>query len=87
MGREVREAIMKAQVWSDVERTYAESLSLGVRLMHDSFQVGPNQRRTVGPVQSATAGQRDLSRVGEARVNSTSDVPMSATERVRRHPY
>ena len=31
-------AIMKAQVWGDLERTYAESLSLGVRLMHDSFQ-------------------------------------------------
>ena len=31
-------AIMKAQVWGDLERTYAESLSLGVRLMHESFQ-------------------------------------------------
>jgi enoyl-CoA hydratase/carnithine racemase len=31
-------AIMKAQVWGDLERTYAESLSHGVRLMHDSFQ-------------------------------------------------
>jgi enoyl-CoA hydratase/carnithine racemase len=31
-------AIMKAQVWGDLERTYAESLSSGVRLMHDSFQ-------------------------------------------------
>jgi enoyl-CoA hydratase/carnithine racemase len=31
-------AIMKSQVWGDLERTYAESLSLGVRLMHDSFQ-------------------------------------------------
>jgi enoyl-CoA hydratase/carnithine racemase len=31
-------AIMKAQVWGDLERTYAESLSTGVRLMHDSFQ-------------------------------------------------
>jgi hypothetical protein len=29
---------MKSQVWGDLERTYAESLSLGVRLMHDSFQ-------------------------------------------------
>jgi hypothetical protein len=88
MGREVREAIMKAQVWSDVERSYAESLSLGVRLMHDSFQVGPNQRRTVGPpVQSATAGQRDLrprrGGAGELHIGR----PMSATERVRRHPY
>jgi enoyl-CoA hydratase/carnithine racemase len=30
-------AIMKSQVWGDLERTYAQSLSLGVRLMHDSF--------------------------------------------------
>jgi enoyl-CoA hydratase/carnithine racemase len=29
---------MKAQVWGDLERTYAESLSMGVRLMHASFQ-------------------------------------------------
>jgi enoyl-CoA hydratase/carnithine racemase len=31
-------AIMKAQVWGDLERTYAESLSTGVQLMHASFQ-------------------------------------------------
>jgi enoyl-CoA hydratase/carnithine racemase len=31
-------AIMKAQVWGDLERSYAESLSLGVRLMHESFE-------------------------------------------------
>jgi enoyl-CoA hydratase/carnithine racemase len=30
-------AIMKAQVWGDLERTYAESMSVGLRLMRDSF--------------------------------------------------
>jgi enoyl-CoA hydratase/carnithine racemase len=30
-------AIMKAQVWGDLERTYAESMAVGLRLMRESF--------------------------------------------------